>query len=54
MKVKKSKLPKTYRFEFPITLTGCGTSKEYAWQDAVEAFMEDPGYFETFKKGDEV
>ena len=32
---------KTYHFT--ITLQGSGDTPEEAWEDAVEAFMQDPG-----------
>lgn len=31
------------RYEFKIWLSGYGETEEDAWEDAVEAFMEDPG-----------
>ncbi len=30
-------------YEFTITLSGEGTNPEEAWQEAVEAFAQDPG-----------
>ena len=33
----------TYTYEFTVTLRGKGSDEESAWQDAVEAFAEDPG-----------
>lgn len=56
MRKKKKKLiaKKTFRFLFPIVLSGCGTSAKEAWQDAIEAFVLDPGYYDTFKKEEEL
>ena len=34
------------QFEFKITLTGCGVTREEAWLIAVENFTLDPGDYE--------
>jgi hypothetical protein len=54
MKLKKIKQIKTYRFLFPIVLSGCGTSAKEAWADATDAFALDPGCYDTFKREEEV
>jgi len=43
---------KQYRYEFPIILSGVGRNADEAWNDAVEAFSQDPGYYEKAEKGD--
>lgn len=52
MKKRKDKRKKEYRFYFKIELCGVGTDVDEAWQDAVEAFMQDPGCYDEAKKGD--
>jgi len=54
MKKKVSKGDKEYWFYFPITFGGVGTTPEEAWSDALDSFMQDPGSYDTFKKGNEV
>lgn len=47
----KQKFKTLYRYEFPIRLSGVGTTPEEAWEDAFEAFMQDPGsYDKAIKK----
>lgn len=53
-KKKIKQIKRTYRFLFPITLSGCGIDVYEAWRDAAEAFSLDPGYFETFKRKEEI
>lgn len=36
-------------YEFTIKLRGEGTSEEDAWDNAVEAFIEEPGDFDSAK-----
>jgi hypothetical protein len=49
-KNKKKKKLRTYRFFFPIVLSGKGANANEAWKDATEAFSLDPGCYDTFKK----
>lgn len=40
------------RYFFKIELSGVGKTSDEAWQDAVEAFIQDPGYHEAVRKGE--
>lgn len=53
MRSKKNKT-RTYRFLFPIVLSGCGATAKEAWQDATEAFALDPGCYDKFKREEEI
>ena len=51
--------PKIRRFEFNITIIGSGETIEKAWQDAFEAFWDEPGpvpddYIETDEDDNEI
>jgi len=38
------------KFLFSLNLVGCGKDPDEAWNDAVEAFMLDPGYAEEYQR----
>jgi hypothetical protein len=42
-RIKQTENKHKGRFEFTVTLSGCGECADDAWSDAVSAFAIDPG-----------
>ncbi len=42
---------KEHLYYFKVELCGQGYSPEEAWQNAIEAFIQNPGNYDKVKKG---